>query len=395
MTNLVQKQITYEDITFNTILLNKKIYIEFAQLCKLLKLSDSYYYKKFSNDNDLKYSFIKQFVSTESSLKQGNTNKTFIDLSYIDTFLSKLTNSFHNDNFDKIKNNLSEIINLLIKEHEIEDNNSGFEIVIDKSNTKSISFNGKNFVCVKREQDNEIYIYLRHMFAEIGFDITKNINVFYNDKEILNSLTKTVINNTNIVLLNIKAIPLIINKLVHISDKIDDLNIYKEHLCDFINNEINNKETLKIPKTYMTSIVKLLKSEEINKTLETENLLLKIELEELRQKALIYDRSFSTENFQDMKQISSVLGVGRNTLFNILRENNVLIEGGEDHNLPYQKFIDSGYFVVRRFIVNRTAGKEIKNQTLVTPKGISFINRLISRNKSLIQFSESVDKLRA
>lgn len=383
MLNLVQKQISYKNITFNTILLNKKIYTEFGQLCNTLNLSDSYYYKKFSNDINLKYAFIRQFVKSTNSSKQNVNNKIFIDILYIDTFLNKLTNSFHNEIFYKIIDNIPEIINYLISEHGLEKDNAGFEIVLDNSNTKQIIFNNKHFICVERNQDKEIYIYLRNMFKELGFDITKNINIFYDDKDILNSLAKTDINNTNVVLLNIKAIPLVISKLIKMTGESEELELYKDNLKDFIYNEINNNNSLKIPKTYMSTIVQLIKSEEKNKKLETENLLLKIEAEELKQKAIIYDKSFAVNNFQDMKQISSVLGIGRNTLFNILRENHVLIEGGEDHNLPYQRFIDSGYFVVRRVIINRTAGKEIKNQTLVTPKGISFINRLF-KNKNLL-----------
>ena len=44
--------------------------------------------------------------------------------------------------------------------------------------------------------------------------------------------------------------------------------------------------------------------------------------------------------------------IGRNRLFNILRKEGYLINGGINHNLPYQKYIDTNYFLVKMAKVN-------------------------------------------
>jgi anti-repressor protein len=94
----------------------------------------------------------------------------------------------------------------------------------------------------------------------------------------------------------------------------------------------------------------------------------------------MYDVMLDARNSQDMKQVANVFGIGRNRMFEFLREKSVLINGGSEHNLPYQKYIDSGYFTVRRIIIHRTNGDELKTQTLVTPKGIGFIGRILKIN---------------
>ncbi|MFN8577195.1 MAG: phage antirepressor KilAC domain-containing protein [Candidatus Sericytochromatia bacterium] len=243
-------------------------------------------------------------------------------------------------------------------------------------------FNNKEFICTKRNSDNQIYIYLRHMFKELGLELTHNLNLFYNEQELLNSLAKIDIKGINVVLFNINSLDALFDKLNEKNNKYD-FNLYKKALLDNIVNNFSVSKSVKIPKTYFSTLIDFIKSKEMNSILEKENLLFKIEIEELKQKALVHDKSLLSSNFQDMKQISSVIGIGRNRLFNLLRENKVLINGGYSHNLPYQKFIDLGYFVVRRVTITRTSGEEIKNQTLVTPKGILFINKLFN-SKSLI-----------
>lgn len=61
--------------------------------------------------------------------------------------------------------------------------------------------------------------------------------------------------------------------------------------------------------------------------------------------------------------------IGRNTLFNKLRDNKILIPFGRERNKPYQRYMDSGYFEVSETIVKRTTGDQITFTTSVTGKG--------------------------
>lgn len=53
MPSLVQKAVIYNQLVFNTIFHNNKIYLELNSLCKSLDLSDSYYSTYDSICNDL------------------------------------------------------------------------------------------------------------------------------------------------------------------------------------------------------------------------------------------------------------------------------------------------------------------------------------------------------
>lgn len=91
-------------------------------------------------------------------------------------------------------------------------------------------------------------------------------------------------------------------------------------------------------------------------------------------KVALYDTAMSAKNNLTMERVSKTLGYGRNKLFAFLREIKVL----RINNLPYQEYIDRGYFDVRQYsITHYTTGIENKQQTLVTPKGMAYIHKLL------------------
>ena len=61
--------------------------------------------------------------------------------------------------------------------------------------------------------------------------------------------------------------------------------------------------------------------------------------------------------------------IGRNRLFRWLRENEILMSG----NLPYQKYIDQGYFAVKESIFETDSMCRTYQQTFVTGKGQQYI----------------------
>jgi anti-repressor protein len=164
--------------------------------------------------------------------------------------------------------------------------------------------------------------------------------------------------------------------------KTGEINFPVKQLSDsislsFSRADFEHPNSFRVPQTYLEAIRQIIANEEINYKLRTENLLLSLENEEIKKKAEMYDRFLGTRNAFDMKQVANVFGVGRNKLFALLRKTNILLDEGPNHNLPYQKYIDAGYFIVRKVIIPRTNGDQIKDQTLVTPKGIGFIDRVL------------------
>lgn len=80
----------------------------------------------------------------------------------------------------------------------------------------------------------------------------------------------------------------------------------------------------------------------------------------------------------EMKAVLSTLNyvaVGRNKLFAILREQKVL----QSNNIPYQKYIDAGYF--RTIETKKNCGTEVRIfiKTLVYQKGLDYIRKLLNK----------------
>lgn len=106
----------------------------------------------------------------------------------------------------------------------------------------------------------------------------------------------------------------------------------------------------------------------------------------LTPKAEAYDVLLSGNNAQTMAQVAKALGTGRNRLFALLRRRKVLM----NNNLPYQEYLERGYFKVRE--VPTTQGTRVINvtQTLVTSKGIDYIHHLLTNEALQMTKSYSV-----
>lgn len=98
------------------------------------------------------------------------------------------------------------------------------------------------------------------------------------------------------------------------------------------------------------------------------------ENQRLLPKAEMHDLFLSAENAQPMNLVAKSIGVGRNKLFQQLRDNDILMQ----NNTPFQRYIDRGYFeVIERPV---TMGGQVINkaQTLVTAKGMDYIARIVN-----------------
>lgn len=71
--------------------------------------------------------------------------------------------------------------------------------------------------------------------------------------------------------------------------------------------------------------------------------------------------------------------IGRNSLFEFLRNKKVL----QQDNIPYQKYIDSGYFRVIETKYTIPSGEtKISLKTLVLQKGVAYINKLLREKEN-------------
>ncbi|QEZ67747.1 hypothetical protein D4A35_01905 [Paraclostridium bifermentans] len=113
--------------------------------------------------------------------------------------------------------------------------------------------------------------------------------------------------------------------------------------------------------------------------LETRPLLQKIEKDKDKVEfAETVQRSNDTVDFNAFSKILSNEGIiiGRNKLFELLRNEDVLMTG-VNHNQPYQRYVKQGYFKVIEYIKNEKIGFK----TVITGKGQQWLIKLFKDNK--------------
>jgi anti-repressor protein len=93
-------------------------------------------------------------------------------------------------------------------------------------------------------------------------------------------------------------------------------------------------------------------------------------------KAEFFDTITDCKDATDMGRVAKVLdmGIGRNNLFEFLRKKHVLMQ----NNIPYQNYVDVGYFRVIVSTYNKPDGSvNASTKTLVYVKGMDFIRKLL------------------
>ncbi|WP_081656579.1 phage antirepressor KilAC domain-containing protein [Brevibacillus thermoruber] len=99
-------------------------------------------------------------------------------------------------------------------------------------------------------------------------------------------------------------------------------------------------------------------------------------------KAEMFDVFLSAENTQTISDVAKSLDEGPRKLLWFLRDQKVLMQRGGDY-VPYQQYIDRGYFEVVQRPVDTGRSVINRKETRVTPKGVEFIARLLKSPKQV------------
>lgn len=128
------------------------------------------------------------------------------------------------------------------------------------------------------------------------------------------------------------------------------------------------------PKTYIEALRALADAEEEKERLALEN-------EEMKPKAEFYDTVAESSTTFEVGVVAKILnfGIGRNKLFKFLRNEGIL----NPDNIPYQQYVDAGYFKVVEMPYGKLNGDTlVGKKTVVYQKGIDYIRkRLIKKGK--------------
>ena len=106
--------------------------------------------------------------------------------------------------------------------------------------------------------------------------------------------------------------------------------------------------------------------------------MLETKIKEDEPKVEFYNEVIDSKNTCDMQTVAKLLNfkkVGRNTLFEILRNEGIL----QKDNIPYQKYVDKGWFRVLEMKYNdaRTGDVRIDFKTVVYQRGVEAISHLL------------------
>lgn len=134
------------------------------------------------------------------------------------------------------------------------------------------------------------------------------------------------------------------------------------------------------PREYTQKELLLMQLESIEKIekLQLENKQQAQQLIEQAPKVEFYNDVTGSETTAEIGIVAKILGfknVGRNILFDILRKQGIL----KSDNIPYQKYVDNGYFRVIESKWNDyiTGDVKISFKTVVYQKGIEYIAKLL------------------
>lgn len=151
-----------------------------------------------------------------------------------------------------------------------------------------------------------------------------------------------------------------------LSSKLENAKKFKRWITSEVIPQIRKTGSYHAPKTYAEALRRLADEAEKMEALQKQNQL-------MQPKAEFFDAVTDSKTAIPLGDVAKILdmGIGRNKLFEFLRQKNILTYD----NRPYQKYIDAGYFRVieQKYEVNGEVRINIK--TLVFQKGIDWIRK--------------------
>lgn len=100
------------------------------------------------------------------------------------------------------------------------------------------------------------------------------------------------------------------------------------------------------------------------------------QIEEMKPKAEFFDTVADSKTAISMNEVAKVLdirGYGRNNLYELLREKGIL----DRFNVPYQRYVDSGWFRVIEQKYMKNGEPQVTTKTLVYQKGVDAIRKIV------------------
>jgi phage antirepressor YoqD-like protein len=88
-----------------------------------------------------------------------------------------------------------------------------------------------------------------------------------------------------------------------------------------------------------------------------------------------YNSLMNAEGYYKGQVYAKMLGIGHIRLYRILRNLKIF----QSNNIPYQRHIDEGHFVVKQSVFVVNGEKQVQLTTLATPKGVEYLRRRLTK----------------
>lgn len=158
-----------------------------------------------------------------------------------------------------------------------------------------------------------------------------------------------------------------------LSSKLPKAKQFKHWVTSEVLPTIRKQGSYNLPTTYKQALQQLLIEVEKRELLEIEN-------KEMKPKADFFDAVADSKSAIPMNEVAKVLnvkGYGRNNLFEFLREQGVL----DKNNIPYQRYVDNGWFRVIEQSFMKNGERCINFKTLVYQKGVDGIRKKLMKGE--------------
>ncbi|ELA9068548.1 phage antirepressor KilAC domain-containing protein [Vibrio parahaemolyticus] len=126
--------------------------------------------------------------------------------------------------------------------------------------------------------------------------------------------------------------------------------------------ELEKQSQPQVPQTYADA---LLLAATQAKELEEKNQALAI----AAPKAEFADAIAGADKGVKLGQFAKTVGLGPVTIFRVLRELKIFMSRGDSYNLPYQDYVERGYFTVKQGTYETNSQTRISHTALITGKG--------------------------
>lgn len=133
--------------------------------------------------------------------------------------------------------------------------------------------------------------------------------------------------------------------------------------------------------TYFPSFAEDTKLSMVNDLLN-QNQAYKTRIEQLEPQAQAYMDLMTAQGYLQFIDVAAMVEIGRNKLFEFLRRCKVLTKQS-NFNVPYGRFTSNGMFKV---ITSKSENGHVSSVTMVSPKGLEYIYKLISKKNVLDKF---------